>query len=131
MVTQIMTICLMMLMLTVFKLLIILLQTACFHEERDVLVKGDKRWITNLHYAFQDEQNLVSVIFQMCNKNVFVFEYIIDSMYFVRCAVKIVFVIVVVNLAGSCKSTSCLKSKMCEKSVADNEQKLVTVLFNV
>lgn len=34
-------------------------QTACFQEERDVLVKGDKRWITNLHYAFQDDQNLV------------------------------------------------------------------------
>lgn len=28
-------------------------------EERDVLVFGDRRWITNLHYAFQDETNLV------------------------------------------------------------------------
>lgn len=34
-------------------------ETACFREERDVLVYGDKRWITNLHYAFQDETNLV------------------------------------------------------------------------
>ncbi|CAH2208073.1 jg1432, partial [Pararge aegeria aegeria] len=32
--------------------------TACFQEERDVLVFGDRRWITNLHYAFQDEHNL-------------------------------------------------------------------------
>ena len=36
------------------------LQTACFQEERDVLVYGDKRWITNLHYAFQDDDYLVS-----------------------------------------------------------------------
>lgn len=35
-------------------------QTACFQEERDVLVYGDKRWITNLHYSFQDDNNLVS-----------------------------------------------------------------------
>lgn len=35
-------------------------ETACFKEERDVLVFGDRRWITNLHYAFQDENNLVS-----------------------------------------------------------------------
>ncbi len=34
-------------------------ETACFQEERDVLVWGDRRWITNLHYAFQDETNLV------------------------------------------------------------------------
>ena len=26
---------------------------ACFREERDVLVRGDRRWITNLHFAFQ------------------------------------------------------------------------------
>ena len=37
------------------------MQTACFQEERDVLVNGDKRWITNLHYAFQDDDYLVSV----------------------------------------------------------------------
>ena len=36
-------------------------ETACFQEERDVLVFGDRRWITNLHYAFQDNTNLVSV----------------------------------------------------------------------
>lgn len=37
-------------------------ETACFHEERDVLVYGDRRWITNLHYAFQDDNNLVSIM---------------------------------------------------------------------
>ncbi|KAJ2943056.1 hypothetical protein O0L34_g18747 [Tuta absoluta] len=36
-------------------------ETACFQEERDVLVFGDRRWITSLHYAFQDDNNLVSV----------------------------------------------------------------------
>ena len=36
-------------------------ETACFQEERDVLVFGDRRWITNLHYAFQDTTNLVSI----------------------------------------------------------------------
>ncbi|GBO38715.1 Serine/threonine-protein kinase Genghis Khan, partial [Araneus ventricosus] len=35
-------------------------ETACFQEEREVLVYGDKRWITNLHYSFQDDVNLVS-----------------------------------------------------------------------
>lgn len=39
-----------------------LLQTACFREERDVLVKGDSRWVTTLHYAFQDEEYLVRVL---------------------------------------------------------------------
>lgn len=34
-------------------------ETACFREERDVLVKGNCDWITRLHYAFQDERNLV------------------------------------------------------------------------
>lgn len=33
--------------------------TACFREERDVLVFGDSPWITKLYYAFQDRQNLV------------------------------------------------------------------------
>lgn len=28
-------------------------ETACFQEERNVLVYGDRRWITHLHYAFQ------------------------------------------------------------------------------
>ncbi|XP_076355418.1 serine/threonine-protein kinase MRCK alpha-like isoform X1 [Tachypleus tridentatus] len=37
-------------------------ETACFQEERDVLINGDKRWITNLHYAFQDENNLYLVM---------------------------------------------------------------------
>ena len=36
-------------------------ETACFQEERDVLVFGDRRWITNLHYSFQDNTNLVSI----------------------------------------------------------------------
>lgn len=36
-------------------------ETACFREERDVLVYGDRRWITNLHYAFQDDNNLVNL----------------------------------------------------------------------
>lgn len=39
------------------------LQTACFREERDVLVNGDNQWITTLHYAFQDENYLVSIAF--------------------------------------------------------------------
>ena len=33
--------------------------TACFREERDVLVFGDPHWLTKLHYAFQDAENLV------------------------------------------------------------------------
>jgi serine/threonine-protein kinase MRCK len=32
----------------------------CFREERDVLVFGDSQWITKLHYAFQDTNNLVN-----------------------------------------------------------------------
>ena len=47
--------------MTLFSMVFAVLQTACFQEERDVLVKGDKRWITNLHYAFQDDHNLVGV----------------------------------------------------------------------
>ena len=34
---------------------------SCFREERDVLVNGDRRWITQLHFAFQDENYLVSL----------------------------------------------------------------------
>ena len=34
--------------------------TACFREERDVLVLGDHQWITKLHYTFQDKENLVT-----------------------------------------------------------------------
>jgi serine/threonine-protein kinase MRCK len=37
-------------------------QTACFREERDVLVFGDQDWITTLHYAFQDKTNLYFVM---------------------------------------------------------------------
>uniref|UniRef100_A0A914HAA0 non-specific serine/threonine protein kinase n=1 Tax=Globodera rostochiensis TaxID=31243 RepID=A0A914HAA0_GLORO len=37
-------------------------ETACFKEERDVMVFGDRQWITNLHYAFQDEKNLYLVM---------------------------------------------------------------------
>ncbi|XP_077284001.1 serine/threonine-protein kinase gek [Arctopsyche grandis] len=41
-------------------------ETACFQEERDVLVYGDRRWITNLHYAFQDDNNLYLVMDYYC-----------------------------------------------------------------
>ncbi|EMP25211.1 Myotonin-protein kinase [Chelonia mydas] len=34
-------------------------EVSCFREERDMLVNGDKRWITQLHFAFQDENYLV------------------------------------------------------------------------
>ncbi|EGD82511.1 AGC/DMPK/GEK protein kinase [Salpingoeca rosetta] len=37
-------------------------ETACFMEERDVLVFGDRKWITQLHFAFQDEDNLYLVM---------------------------------------------------------------------
>uniref|UniRef100_A0A3B3SX65 non-specific serine/threonine protein kinase n=1 Tax=Paramormyrops kingsleyae TaxID=1676925 RepID=A0A3B3SX65_9TELE len=37
-------------------------ETACFREERNVLVNGDTQWITALHYAFQDESNLYLVM---------------------------------------------------------------------
>ncbi|KAG8443852.1 hypothetical protein GDO86_009153 [Hymenochirus boettgeri] len=37
-------------------------ETACFREERDVLVNGDSQWITTLYYAFQDENNLYLVM---------------------------------------------------------------------
>lgn len=37
-------------------------ETACYREERDILVHGDKRWITRLHYAFQDTSNLYFVM---------------------------------------------------------------------
>uniref|UniRef100_A0A8C0J821 Serine/threonine-protein kinase MRCK beta n=1 Tax=Chelonoidis abingdonii TaxID=106734 RepID=A0A8C0J821_CHEAB len=36
--------------------------TACFREERNVLVNGDCQWITALHYAFQDENYLYLVM---------------------------------------------------------------------
>ncbi|KAL8183909.1 UNVERIFIED_CONTAM: hypothetical protein K2H54_001008 [Gekko kuhli] len=37
-------------------------ETACFQEERDVLVHGDRQWITTLHYAFQDDHYLYLVM---------------------------------------------------------------------
>ncbi|XP_053576111.1 serine/threonine-protein kinase MRCK alpha [Bombina bombina] len=37
-------------------------ETACFREERDVLVKGDTQWIPNLHYAFHDDNYLYLVM---------------------------------------------------------------------
>ncbi|XP_044537959.1 serine/threonine-protein kinase MRCK gamma [Gracilinanus agilis] len=37
-------------------------ETACFREERDVLVKGDGRWVTTLHCAFQDDDYLYLVM---------------------------------------------------------------------
>uniref|UniRef100_A0A4X1TQZ1 Serine/threonine-protein kinase MRCK beta n=1 Tax=Sus scrofa TaxID=9823 RepID=A0A4X1TQZ1_PIG len=37
-------------------------ETACFREERDVLVNGDSQWLTTLHYAFQDENYLYLVM---------------------------------------------------------------------
>ncbi|XP_029902634.1 serine/threonine-protein kinase MRCK beta isoform X1 [Myripristis murdjan] len=37
-------------------------ETACFREERNVLVNGDSQWITTLHYAFQDDNFLYLVM---------------------------------------------------------------------
>ncbi|XP_031427440.1 myotonin-protein kinase isoform X2 [Clupea harengus] len=37
-------------------------QTACYQEEREVLLKGDRKWITELHYAFQDDNYLYLVM---------------------------------------------------------------------
>ncbi|XP_034034693.1 myotonin-protein kinase isoform X2 [Thalassophryne amazonica] len=37
-------------------------QTACYQEEREVLLRGDRRWITALHYAFQDDDYLYLVM---------------------------------------------------------------------
>nr|XP_023680553.1 myotonin-protein kinase isoform X1 [Paramormyrops kingsleyae] len=37
-------------------------ETGCYQEEREVLVKGDRRWITELHYAFQDDNYLYLVM---------------------------------------------------------------------
>ncbi|XP_041251886.1 myotonin-protein kinase-like, partial [Onychostruthus taczanowskii] len=34
-------------------------EVSCFREERDVLARGDRRWITRLHFAFQDPHCLV------------------------------------------------------------------------
>lgn len=35
---------------------------ACYREEREVLVNGDRRWITQLHFAFQDNNYLYLVM---------------------------------------------------------------------
>jgi serine/threonine-protein kinase MRCK len=45
--------------------------TACFREERDVLVFGDPQWITKLYYAFQDTENLVNYYQKKKKKNFF------------------------------------------------------------
>nr|XP_020477416.1 myotonin-protein kinase isoform X2 [Monopterus albus]XP_020477417.1 myotonin-protein kinase isoform X2 [Monopterus albus] len=37
-------------------------ETACYQEERELLLKGDRRWITALHYAFQDDNYLYLVM---------------------------------------------------------------------
>lgn len=37
-------------------------ETACFKEERDVMVFGNRHWITNLHFAFQDDKNLYLIM---------------------------------------------------------------------
>uniref|UniRef100_A0A4W5RZ50 non-specific serine/threonine protein kinase n=1 Tax=Hucho hucho TaxID=62062 RepID=A0A4W5RZ50_9TELE len=37
-------------------------ETACYQAEREVLLKGDRRWITELHYAFQDDNYLYLVM---------------------------------------------------------------------
>ncbi|KAM8986095.1 myotonin-protein kinase-like [Ara ararauna] len=37
-------------------------EVSCFREEREVLVHGDRRWITRLHFAFQDSQCLYLVM---------------------------------------------------------------------
>ncbi|KAI4814447.1 hypothetical protein KUCAC02_003643 [Chaenocephalus aceratus] len=37
-------------------------QTACYQEEREVLLRGDRCWITELHYAFQDDNYLYLVM---------------------------------------------------------------------
>ena len=41
-------------------------ETACFREERDVLVFGNRQFITNLHFAFQDDTNLYLVMDYYC-----------------------------------------------------------------
>ena len=40
--------------------------TACFREERDVLVHGNSDWITKLYYAFQDDKSLYLVMDYYC-----------------------------------------------------------------
>lgn len=65
-----------------------LLQTACFREERDVLVRGDSQWITTLHYAFQDDNFLVraspppaAVVVQLLTEPLCVLQYLVMDYY--------------------------------------------------
>ena len=37
-------------------------ETACFIEERDVLVSGDRKWITELYHATQDDEYLYLIM---------------------------------------------------------------------
>lgn len=37
-------------------------ETACYREERDILLHGGSEWFTKLHYAFQDEKNLYLIM---------------------------------------------------------------------
>ncbi|XP_071317071.1 myotonin-protein kinase isoform X5 [Trachinotus anak] len=37
-------------------------ESACYQEEREVLLRGDRCWITELHYAFQDDNYLYLVM---------------------------------------------------------------------
>ncbi len=36
--------------------------TACFREERNVLIRAKSPWITSLHYAFQDRSRLYLIM---------------------------------------------------------------------
>lgn len=41
-------------------------ETACYREERDVLLHGSSDWFTKIHYAFQDETNLYLIMDYYC-----------------------------------------------------------------
>lgn len=41
-------------------------ETACYREERDILLHGSQDWFTKLHYAFQDEANLYLIMDYYC-----------------------------------------------------------------
>lgn len=41
-------------------------ETACYREERDVLLHGSPDWFTKLYYAFQDETNLYLIMDYYC-----------------------------------------------------------------
>jgi len=40
----------------------IFLQISFYEEERDIMAKATSPWITRLHFAFQDHQNLYLVM---------------------------------------------------------------------